>query len=268
MRTLVASRKKSGARRPRTRAVLARILGPVAVVLILVGAGYAAVRASQDPRLALVAVNVTGCDRSAPADVISAAAFSAGQNVWLLDVGGATARIDALPWVSTTAIRRTWPNHVAIEIVERVPVARLTLPKGGNAEEPAAGEALLDERLRVLAVGRADARDLHLPTLTVNGFDAGSVRLGADLGSTPVSPALRALEALQSGGLPVVSMQMDDVTGIAAQSASGIHVLFGAPEDLQRKIALFLMIAKKIDRPQDVRYVDVRSLRAPTVLFR
>jgi cell division septal protein FtsQ len=244
------------------------VLGPIVVVLILVGAGYAGVRASQDPRLALVAVNVTGCDRSAPADVISAAAFSAGQNVWLLDVGGATARIDALPWVSTTAIRRAWPNHVTIEIVERVPVARLTLPAGGSGEEPRAAEALLDERLRVLAVGPPDVRDLHLPTLSVNGFDSGTVRLGADLGATPVSPALRALEALQSGGLPVVSMQMDDVTGIAALSASGIHILFGASDDLQRKIALFLMIAKKIDRPQDVRYVDVRSLRAPTVLFR
>jgi cell division septal protein FtsQ len=245
---------------------LARVLGPLAVVVILVGAGYAAVRASQDPRLALAAVNVTGCDRSAPADVISAAAFTAGQNVWLLDVGGATTRIDALPWVGTAAIRRTWPNHVAIEIVERVPVARLVLPPGG--EESNTGEALLDERLRVLAVGAPDPRDLHLPTLTVNSLGAGAVRPGADLEATPVAPALRELQSLQSGGLPVISMQLDDVTGIAAQSASGIHVLFGAPDDLTRKIALFLSIEKKIERPQDVRYVDVRSLRAPTVLFK
>jgi cell division septal protein FtsQ len=232
------------------------------------GVGYAAVRASQDPRLALVAVQVTGCDRSAPADVISAAAFSAGQNVWLLDVDGATARIKALPWVGTTAIRRNWPNHVTIDVVERVPVARLTLPPGGGGEEPTAGEALLDERLRVLALGPPDPRDLHLPTLTVSGVGFGAVRLGAELGATPVAPALRALQALQTGGLPVVSVQMDDVTGIAAQSASGIHVLFGTPDDLPRKIALFLSIEKKIDRPQDVRYVDVRSLRAPTVLFK
>jgi cell division protein FtsQ len=272
MRMPVASRKKSGARRPRTRTrgrpLLARILGPLAVVVILVGAGFAAVRASQDPRLALVAVNVTGCDRSAPADVISAAAFSAGQNVWLLDVGGATTRIDALPWVGTTAIRRAWPNHVTIEIVERVPVARLVLPPGGGGEEPSAAEALLDESLRVLAVGPPDPRDLHLPTITVNSFGTGGVRPGADLEASPAAPALRALQSLQSGGLAVISIQLDDVTGIAAQSASGIHVLFGAPDDLTRKIALFLSIEKKIARPQDVRYVDVRSLRAPTVLFK
>jgi len=245
----------------------ARILGPLLIVAIVVGIGYAAVRASQDPRLALVAVNVTGCDRSAPEDVISAAAFPVGQNIWLLDVAGAKNRIEALPWVGTTVVRRTWPNHVAIDIVERVPVARLVLPSGGG-EEPSASEALLDERLRVLAVGPPDPRDLQLPTLTVNSLSSNAVRPGADLHATAAAPALRALQSLQAGGLAVVSVQLDDVTGIAAQSASGIHVLFGAPDDLARKIALFLSIEKKINRPRDVRYVDVRSLRAPTVLFK
>ena len=246
---------------------VARILGPLLIVAVVAGIGYAAVRASQDPRLALVAVNVTGCERSAPEDVIAAAALPVGQNIWLLDVAGAKNRIEALPWVSTTAIRRRWPNHVAVEIVERVPVARLVLPPGGG-EEPSAGEALLDERLRVLAVGPPDPRDLRLPTLTVKSLSSGAIRPGADLETTAVAPALRALQSLQSGGLAVVSVELDDVTGIAAQSASGIHVLFGAPDDLARKIALFLSIEKKISRPRDVRYVDVRSLRAPTVLFK
>ncbi len=264
----MASRKPGQVRRKRSRAPFTRVLGPVVIVLALVGAGYAGVRASQDPRLAVDTVEVIGCDRTAPSDVLRVASFSIGQNVWLLDVKGAVARIDALPWIKSSDVRRGWPNHVTIDVVERLPAARLALPPVGGGEEPDDRVALIDDSLRVLSVGAPDVRDAALPTLTVDALEPGAVRLGADLGATSVAPALRALQSLQADGLPVVSMEMNDVTGIAAQTVGGLNGLFGPPDDLQQKIALFRSIAKKIDRPEDVRYIDVRSLRAPTVLFR
>lgn len=265
---LVASRRSQASRRKRSRVSIARVLVAVVAAAVLIGAGYGLVRASQDPRLALASVDVTGCDRLPPADVIRAASFSTGQNIWLLDVRGAATRIAGLSWVSQVAVRRSWPNHVTIAVQERRPSARLSLPSSGDGEEPAAREALIDGGLRVLAIGALDPRDAGLPVLDAGGLDPSDVRLGADLDSTAAAPAFRALQALQAAGLTIVGMRMDPVTGISAQTGDGLHVLFGAPDDLPRKVALFKSIAKKIDRPRDVRYVDVRSLRAPTVLFR
>ena len=45
-----------------------------------------------------------------------------GQNIFLLDVTGLIAKIDAQPEVDTADLSKQWPNQLVISIKERVPV--------------------------------------------------------------------------------------------------------------------------------------------------
>src|ERR1700687_5410090 len=94
-----AGRARRGARAAAVRWAIA-----LAALAVIRGAAYAGVRASQDPRFALERVNVSGCARSTQADVLAAAAFPAGTNVWLLDIAAAEKRIESLPWTSSVRI--------------------------------------------------------------------------------------------------------------------------------------------------------------------
>ncbi len=45
-----------------------------------------------------------------------------GQNIFLVNVAGLTAKIDAYPLVSSTVISKKWPNQLTVTVMERVPV--------------------------------------------------------------------------------------------------------------------------------------------------
>lgn len=45
-----------------------------------------------------------------------------GQNIFLVNVEGLTAKIDAYPLVSSTVISKNWPNQLTVTVIERVPV--------------------------------------------------------------------------------------------------------------------------------------------------
>jgi len=259
----VAGRARRG-----LRTAIVRFLITLAVVAAFGGVAYAGVRASQDPRLALGQVDVSGCSRSSAAEVLSAATLPSGANIWLLDTRSAVKRIESLPWTNTATISRAWPNRVSVSVVERRPAARLDLAAAGSAEEPLAGRALLDSKMHVLAIGPDDPRDVGLPEIDVAGLPAAAVTAGADLSNTDAAVAYQAYRTLQTAGLTVRSIDIGGATGIGVETADHLRVLFGAPDGLAQKVQLYRLIAVKIASPRNVAYVDLRSARAPTVLFR
>ena len=255
--------KRRGARGAAVRLGISLI-----VIVALCGAAYAGVRASQDPRLALGHVAVAGCSRSSSDEVLAAAALPAGSNIWLLDTDSAVNRIESLPWTKTATIERAWPNQVSVAVVERRPAARLDLQGAGSSEEPLAGRALVDAQMHVLAVGPDDARDLRLPEIMATGLSTTTVVPGADLSKTDAAVAYAAFRTLQDAGLTVRSIDVGGATGIGVETGDDLRVLFGAPDGLAQKVQIYRLIAVKIESPRQVAYIDLRSARAPTVLFK
>ncbi|HEY7982184.1 MAG TPA: FtsQ-type POTRA domain-containing protein [Candidatus Eremiobacteraceae bacterium] len=250
------------------RAAVLRWAIALVVVGAVCGAAYAGVRASQDPRFALDTVNVSGCSRSTADDVLAAAALPTGTNIWLLDTAAAEKRIESLAWTGSARIDRAWPNRVSVTVVERRPAARLDLPPGGSSEEPVGGHALVDPQMHVLAVGADDPRDQRLPELNVKGLSATAVVPGADLSNTDAAVAYAAYRTLHDAGLNARSIDVGGVTGIGAETADDYRVLFGATDGLSQKVQLYRLIVVKIASPRQVAYIDLRSARAPTVLFK
>ena len=263
----VAARGRSGARSRRPRAGGWTVGIAVVGFLVLVAAVYFAVRESADPRFGYTGLQVTGGAHTTGADVENAAAIPAGANVWLIDARAVQRRIDALPWVRSADLARAWPNRVIVRIVERTPAARLVLPSQAGGEEPVSQTALVDASLHVLSVGPAAGQGDGLPTIVVQPGPSG-VTPGADLSSAGVQEAYDALVQLRALGVSIERVAFAPATGITITETAGLRVIIGTADDLAKKVELLRAIAPRISSPQDVVYVDLRSVRAPTVLYR
>jgi len=264
------SSPRAGARRPKNRRApgrARRILALALAVVVVGGGAWLAVREASDPRFALGPVAVIGVHRARAADVVAAARFVPGTNAWLLDVSGATRRIDSIPWIRAASVRRRWPNRVTIVVTERAPAARIRLPS--SPEDPVeAVFALVDSDLEVLAVGPLDPRDAALPVLDVVPLPLDAALPGADLKRSAAAMALDASQKLAALGVRYSEIDIAPDVGISAVCAGNVRVVFGDEDALKQKVAVFAAIAPHIRNPAAVKYVDVRSPSTPTVLYK
>lgn len=141
----------------------------IVVVVALVGVGL-----TQSPVLDVDQVQVQGATASDADDVRTVAGIGTASPMVSVDTSGAADRVEALAWVDSATVTRSWPGTVVIEVVERTPVAivgsgsqavlvdaqgRVLGPAGeveglvhvsGSTADP--GEQLDDERAGLLAV--------------------------------------------------------------------------------------------------------------------
>jgi len=237
--------------------------------MALVALGF---REAADPRFAFEGASVSGEAHTPLADIAFADGFEKGMNVWLLDTGAAAKRIEALPWIDTAIVNRAWPNRVSVRVTERQAVVRVRLP-AVSAEEPMPAEALIDASGRVLdisGVGQGDPREEQaaaLPLIRLDPAPAGLVP-GAQMPGDDYQLAYDALVQLRALGLRVSEVDLKPATGITVTSDDGLRAILGTEDDLAKKVTLFKAIVPKIAAPENVVYVDLRSVRAPTVLYR
>ncbi|MDQ6768291.1 MAG: FtsQ-type POTRA domain-containing protein [Candidatus Eremiobacteraeota bacterium] len=220
-----------------------------------------------NPRFNVDIVAVNGLSRTPASEVISAAALRVGQNAWLVDRGAVTRRIEGLPWVRTAALHVRWPNRLTIDVTERKPAARVVLPSQAS-QRSTPRYALIDQTQHVLEVSPAPDDRGQLPLLVVIPPPPRDVLPGSVLDRREVSQALEAYRRLSGLGLRISEVAIAPSTGISATADRNLRVLFGEDEDLAKKAQLFQAIVAKISTPSRVAYVDVRSVRAPTVLYR
>lgn len=235
-------------------------------ILVLAALVAGAWREAADPRFVVHAIQVRGCDHTPQGDVIVAAAIPAGSNAWLINRAAAARRVEALPWVHRATLHVSWPNRVAIDVAERQPVALVALGRLPH-EEAAPAYALIDETQRVLTLDADPAAATGLPVLIVVPPPA-PVPAGSTIDRAEVGQALDAYRRLAAIGLHLSDVAIAPSTGISATADRNVRVLFGEDEDLAKKAELFQAIVAKISTPSRVAYIDVRSIRAPTVLYR
>ena len=238
----------------------------VTIVLALAALAAGVWREAADPRFAVGALEVRGCEHTTSGDVIVAAAITPGTNAWLINHTAVARRVEVLPWVHSARVRVFWPNRVAIEITERQPVALVALGRPLHAATVPA-YALIDETQRVLSLDADPAAAAGLPVLIVVP-PPSPVPAGGTIDRSEVGQALDAYRRLVAMGLRVSDVAIAPSTGISATADRNVRVLFGEDEDLAKKAELFQAIVAKISTPSRVAYIDVRSIRAPTVLYR
>jgi cell division protein FtsQ len=258
-------RRRSDQRVTALRPTLLAATVLIALVAIAVGVW----REAANPRFAVQLTGVTGLEHTSAQDVVAAANLPAGQNVWLINRAAVAQRIQGLPWVDRATLHVGWPNRLTIAVTERRPAALVALGAVGDVAPqatPGAGFAVIDETGRVLVTGVGE-RPTDLPVLIVVPPPV-QVQPATQIDRPDIAAALDAYRRLSALGLHVSEVALAPSTGMSATADRNLRVLFGEDEDLAKKAELFQAIVAKISTPSRVAYVDVRSVRAPTVLYR
>ncbi|HWE71068.1 MAG TPA: FtsQ-type POTRA domain-containing protein [Acidimicrobiales bacterium] len=231
-----------------------RVVIAVAVVIIVLGGGFALLHTSL---FAARVVTVTGAHPQTPtAAIIQAAGLSNRPLLLNVDAAAAEARLTALPFIRTAQVTRHWPDGVQVTVTQRVPVAVMAGPTGSWAQLDASG--------RILAVQPARP--------------PGLVQLIVTTAAGPVSPgrAGRVLPALAGSGLQVcrtlplafsaqvVSVSVAPNATIDLALNSGLTVVMGTTADLTVK---YQDVASIIAHAalQGMKTIDVTVPGAPTV---
>lgn len=106
-------------RRNEGRRRLRRLLVLAAITVVAAGAWGI----TRSPLLDVDHIEVVGVDRLDPAAVIAAAGIETGDPLVDLDLGRARADTEALPWVESVQVHRSWGGTIRYEVTERSPVA-------------------------------------------------------------------------------------------------------------------------------------------------
>lgn len=69
------------------------------------------------------AIKITGQREVDEQDVLDTLSIHSGQSLFLYDVDGARARLQANPWVSAASVMKIYPNKLRVVLEERVPAA-------------------------------------------------------------------------------------------------------------------------------------------------
>jgi cell division protein FtsQ len=239
--------RRATVREERRRARLRRTR--VVIVLLVLAGLLVAIEGS--PLVGLDRIEVAGTDRLDPDEVRTAAALPAGTSTLRLQLGAATARVEALPLVRRARIQRIDPLSVRIEVQEREP--SLVVTGGGD-------ERLVDRDGVVMTDGA-------IAGLPVVALREPPPEVGGDVTDVPaLANAHRAWAGL-SGDLRVAVVRYDarGPDDLWLELASGVEVRFGRAERIDEKVrALGAILGDVGDTP--VRLIDVRAPNAPVVI--
>lgn len=157
-----------------------RVMNGVATALyVLLGLallGGALLWLSRAPWFAIRAIQLEGdLQRSSVSTIRANATPRLAGNFVSLDLAGARAAFEAVPWVRQAQVRRVWPDRLAVHLVEHQPAA-FWLGEDGN-------ERLVNAQGEVFEANLGDVEDPYLPTLSgPDGTSAQMLALARRLG--------------------------------------------------------------------------------------
>lgn len=201
-----------------------------------------------DARFAIADVRVEGIER-VPRETIRDAAAAEGQNLFMLDLAHARARVEALPGVERAHVTREWPNRVAIVVKEREPFALLNA--GGLYRVDAQGVVL--EALSHPPVS---------PGLILSGVEAERTGPGMKLASDRLAQGFLLLRELQRAHAPLAGLLSEvDVsrpTGPVLYTLDGTEVRLGNERWEERLPRLEALLENLSERGEAIASIDLR----------
>lgn len=235
--------------------------GAVALVGML---ALAAVAVIGSPMLDVNEVRVIGASPATAAAVASVIEVGAGAPLIGLDLADDTDRVAELLAVQSATLTKDWSGTVSVEIVERVPVARLDIA-GGSIAVSADGLVLVKDSGRGLR-GTADSSaaaarvDPTLPRIS-------GAMLSTEVGRwvpTELDDALRVAENLPADIATVVDAIAVSVAGLDLQMTGGATIGLADSRDLDQKLDAVRAFLAHVDL-SCVDHIDVSAPHVPVL---
>ncbi|MGA9852165.1 MAG: cell division protein FtsQ/DivIB [Gammaproteobacteria bacterium] len=219
---------------PRRVPMAAATVMIVLVVVIALAVHYA------KPLLAgpaLTELVVSGGSQHVQPPAIRSAVLSAlGTGFFTTDVETVRTAVQAVPWVASAAVRRSWPHTLYIDIAEEVPVARWN------------GDGLMDAQGRVFVDSR-DSVWSKLPMLSGPEGDEPDVLAQFNTFSSLLIPR----------GLSILQLTVDARGDSTLELNDGIEVRLGREESEPRLERFATVVLPTLsEKLATVAYVDMR----------
>lgn len=221
------------------------------VLALVVSALGAAVAITRSSLLDVDTIEVRGADRTGDDAVRQVAGIDRGRAMTSVDLDRAADRVEALPWIDSTSVRRRWPGAIQVEVTERRAVAR-----AGDGP----GAVLVDAEARIL--GAVGAGDADLPLAGPDPVEG----LGSLL--PPVRrPVVALLATLPDSLRAEVAEGTTETSGLGLVLHDGITVHLGDATRLRAKSDAVAVLLAEADRPT-IATIDVAVPGAPALTRR
>ncbi|MHB1488146.1 MAG: cell division protein FtsQ/DivIB [Acidimicrobiales bacterium] len=207
------------------------------------------------PLVGVSHIRISGASHVSDATIRSVSGISAHEPMIDISAGAVDKRLERVAWIGTVHTVRQWPSTVRIDVVERVPVAKLPARAGQWSVVDATG--------RVLAI----TANPEPGVATVAGIDQ-MPGLGASL-SSAAGPALAVASALKSDVPASVLAQITAIDQVAGGDVE-LHLAFGALADLggvdqlKEKLQALSTVLARVSLA-GVKAIDVSVPQAPTL---
>lgn len=104
----------------------ARIAASILAILLVVATGwYGWKKFAASEFASLAKIELSGIHRLPADQVAVVSGLKSGSPLAGLDLDAVRKRLESEPWIADARVSRRWPRRVRIELVERIPVARL-----------------------------------------------------------------------------------------------------------------------------------------------
>jgi len=212
-------------------------------VLAMAGAGYALLNS---PFFSVKSVQVLGCARVHPDEVVAASGISEGSNIFSVALGEAAERVAAIPWVQSATCMRRFPSTIEISVVERKPAA--VTPHHNSF-------VVLDSEGWAIEIRNAPG---GLPLVTVEPLQ--DMRVGEQVDSQALRWAISCALAFGPRSNEVAEVHADERSHLTVYMAGGLRAMLGqADSTLEKKVGLLVGIINDIRRNGvEAEYVDLR----------
>lgn len=228
-------REERRARRLRRVRRTALVLLPVALIAWVLLAS---------PLLALRDVQVEGAQRLTRQQIAGAADVAPGVPLARVDTDAVARRVGRLSPVADVEVTRRWPHTLAVRVTERVAVAATPQPDGSWR--------LVDATGQVFSAVAELPPDLARLQLTEGGAAADpAARVAIDV-LVQLPPALRSA---------VREVQAPSPTQVTLLLRDGRTVVWGAPDQAERKAAVVEALLRRPGRTIDVTAPSVAVVR-------
>lgn len=217
-----------------------------AITLVSIGA----LVALQSTWLDIDEVIVVGGDRTPADQVRSASGIVVGTPLVDLDMVASADAVEALPWVATAVVSRSWGGTVTAEITERTPAVALPQASGGFM--------LIDSGGRQL--GAVDERPewAHV----INGLVANGV--AGQPAPTEIHGVIRLLGLLSSDQMASITSVTVDNGSLVLDLAQGGIVDLGNDSGLADKLVSYDTLRASVDL-RCLHRIDLRVHTAPAI---
>lgn len=212
-------------------------------VLAAAGTGYVLLNS---PFFSVRSVQVLGCSRLTPGQVVEVSGIREGANIFSVPTGEVAERVATIPWVQSATCLRRLPGTIEISVVERKAAA--VTPHHNSF-------VVLDQDGWVIEVRESPA---GLPLVTAE--PVCEMRVGEQVGSEGIRWAISCALAFGPRSGEVAEVHADDKNCLTVYMMGGLRAMLGqADSTLEKKVGLLVGIINDIKQNGlEAEYVDLR----------